>query len=624
MSYHDDEESTLYDPPLTKRGRSRSFSASASAPTVFRSSSLPRRGSFSASRTSFQGDVPYNDGARFTDGDKQLQTPLVKLYDSLDRSTYSDEEADRQANGGRGYRDGVVYDGPGTEVGVGPSGQMREDEEADRKKRREGRQSKGQEEPAVAHTPDMEQFLAQCYDLTHSIDALENDVDQILSLRNKIASLHPSEDVGQVSLRADMEALSALTTQSGRAIVSLEVWLTRLKQWSSMLRKWIKEGTVHATLQEVGEIKYQLASAKMDFADAMERIREGAWKEEERRERTRIWMARHMRSREPEMEDDEIRKLLKAAELGAADGVAQSDVTSYAGLWALRNPFTELAELTNGMAFLHDGLDREILDTVTGKSAKKRVINLNAPNASTRRSSTRSKKSTGSSTTFVRRSGGFTGKTSSSSAAAMGGQPLPQGSYKYARAEDYMREKDLEYGYAKMQQGDRVRSRKKMVIALLLVIIAALVLFVILAMHKDSSSSSPSSSSDLNSSNSTSGSASPSSSNTFDNGLYHPTTMGETVPISSATSTSPSSSSSSESSSSAESSSQSSSSHSSSSSSSTDLTSSTSDPSSSSSTETTSSSVVWWTPASATSAQTTSQAAETTSSSGWSWGVGNS
>lgn len=33
------------------------------------------------------------------------------------------------------------------------------------------------------------------------------------------------------------------------------------------------------------------------------------------------------------------------------------------------------------MDFLHDGLDREIVDTVTGKSAKKRVINLNDPNA---------------------------------------------------------------------------------------------------------------------------------------------------------------------------------------------------------------------------------------------------
>lgn len=151
MSYYDNEEATLYDPPIAKRGRSRSFSASASAPTVFRSSSLPRRGSFSASRTSFHNDVPYNDGARFSDGEKQLQTPLTKLYDSLDRSTYSDEEADREANGGRGTRDAVVYDGNGSEVGVGPAGQMREDEEADRKKRREGRQSKGQEEPAVAH-----------------------------------------------------------------------------------------------------------------------------------------------------------------------------------------------------------------------------------------------------------------------------------------------------------------------------------------------------------------------------------------------------------------------------------------------------------------------------------------
>lgn len=52
--------------------------------------------------------------------------------------------------------------------------------------------------------------------------------------------------------------------------------------------------------------------------------------------------------------------------------------SSYAGLWALRNPFTELVELTNGMAFLHDDLDREIVDTVTGKEAQRRMINLNA------------------------------------------------------------------------------------------------------------------------------------------------------------------------------------------------------------------------------------------------------
>lgn len=84
----------------------------------------------------------------------------------------------------------------------------------------------------------------------------------------------------------------------------------------------------------------------------------------------------------------------------------------------------------------------------------------------TRRSSTRSstrssKKPVASLNDFVRRSGGFTGKTSSSSAAAMGGQPLSQGQFKYVRAQDYMREKDLEYGYAKMQQGDRVRSVSK-------------------------------------------------------------------------------------------------------------------------------------------------------------------
>ena len=58
----------------------------------------------------------------------------------------------------------------------------------------------------------------------------------------------------------------------------------------------------------------------------MERIREGAYKEQQKRERTRIWMARHIRSREPEIEDKDVRGLLKAAELGAAEGVGQSHV----------------------------------------------------------------------------------------------------------------------------------------------------------------------------------------------------------------------------------------------------------------------------------------------------------
>lgn len=59
----------------------------------------------------------------------------------------------------------------------------------------------------------------------------------------------------------------------------------------------------------------------------MERIREGAYKEQQKRERTRIWMARHIRHREPDIDDKDVKGLLKAAELGSADGVAASHVT---------------------------------------------------------------------------------------------------------------------------------------------------------------------------------------------------------------------------------------------------------------------------------------------------------
>jgi hypothetical protein len=103
----------------------------------------------------------------------------------------------------------------------------------------------------------------QLYDLTHAIDALEDDVDQILALRNKIASLDPRCDPGEESIRADLNALSALTTTSGKAIVSLETWLIQLHSWAKDVRELVKAGKAHETLQEIAEIKFQLSGAKL-------------------------------------------------------------------------------------------------------------------------------------------------------------------------------------------------------------------------------------------------------------------------------------------------------------------------------------------------------------------------
>ncbi|GJN91722.1 hypothetical protein Rhopal_004745-T1 [Rhodotorula paludigena] len=351
-----------------------------------------------------------------------------------------------------------------------------------------------EDRPGVKHTNDMEGFLAQLYDLTHSIDAVENDIDEIVGLRNKIVRLDPRVDVGQVSLRADLDALSALTTQTGKGIVAIETWLTALHKWSKQLKAYVKAGQAGETLKEVGEVKYHLATAKLDFANAMERIREGAWKEQERRERTRIWMAAHIREREPDIDDRDVKGLLKAAELGAADGVAKSHVTSYAGLWALQNPFTELAELTNGMRFLHDDLDREIVNDATGKSARKRTINLNGPPpASAKKSKKKSSKKAASQRTApftqIPASYGFFGSRGS---LLSGTHPrnFPQDETAFDRkmrlleAEQFATEKDLEYGFARQAQQERINRRKKLIIALLLVLIAALIVLIVLSTMK--------------------------------------------------------------------------------------------------------------------------------------------
>lgn len=160
--------------------------------------------------------------------------------------------------------------------------------------------------------------------------------------------------------------MSALTTQTGRGIVAIEDWLWSLYTWSKKVKDLVKSGQTGETLEEVAEIKYHIASAKMvssreepvytlrvdqhlpcrtsptpwsgescsgticvgvtSISSFAHRIREGAQQEAFRRERTRIWMARHIRHREPNIADRDVRGLLKAAELGAADGIAECHV----------------------------------------------------------------------------------------------------------------------------------------------------------------------------------------------------------------------------------------------------------------------------------------------------------
>lgn len=106
--------------------------------------------------------------------------------------------------------------------------------------------------------------------------------------------------------------------------------------------------------------------------------------------------------------------------------------SSYAGLWALRNPFTELAELTHGMSFLHNDLDRDIVDTVTGQNTSKRVIDFDQP------------------------------------AATVASAQSPMLLYKYNQNKLHAEELDFEYGFAKKVQLQRQRRRKAMVLSLLL------------------------------------------------------------------------------------------------------------------------------------------------------------
>ncbi|BGP21858.1 hypothetical protein Rt10032_c01g0555 [Rhodotorula toruloides] len=459
----------LYDPPharkSTSRLRARSASLSASsAPSsqVFGTASRARRQSLSSVPTT-------NKGAQSSGNlsDEEHQEPLIDLSPAPSRDSLS-----------------------------GSSKQSKPDAAADHSLWRDGRQSKQQmqeDDKTFKPTPDMESFMAQLYDLTHAIDALENDIDEIVCLRNKIVKLDPKVDVGQVSLCSDLDALAALTTQTGKGIVSLETWLRQLSDWSFDVEGLVKQGKLSETQAEIDEIKYHVSSAMQDFREAMERIREGAEKERFRRERTRIWMVRHIRHREPGIKDEDIFGLLRASELGAADGIVKNSVTSYAGLFALQNPFTELEALTrDNMCFFHDVYDDDVVNEMTGRSGRKRVMNLKDPRLTASKKPKKSKKSSTTKPTapasrpFFGSRYGFIStmrpqRTGHASLLDDPDEDAYERKFRYIQGEQMAAERDLEYGFARQYEMDRVERRKKGIIALLAVIILALIVAIIIA-----------------------------------------------------------------------------------------------------------------------------------------------
>ncbi|KAM0793086.1 hypothetical protein ACM66B_000569 [Microbotryomycetes sp. NB124-2] len=453
---------TLYDPPPSRRPRSDSgnvgvFRSSASGPSST-IGSLSRRNSVSTL-------VPAS-----TSDDVKISDPFATFKDKADDSravdaNFSDQEVERINRGA------AARAPPDSDTSHSESGTENDDDEsksldndprirrerqtmqdpldelADRKVEREGRRSKLQEmeeEPNYHPSAFMEHFHGELFELTHSIDELENDIDQIVKIRNKIVTLSPKQDPGQQSVRAMLNGQASLVNDTGRRIVALEQWLLGLYHWMKDLRAAVKRGETGASLNDVAEVKYQISSAKLDFANAMSRIREGAWKEEERRERTRVWMARHMRLREPDWEDEQVRKMLKAAELDSAKGIGKhlQDVTSYAALFALRNPFTELAELTRGMDFMKEALDREIVDEVIHNKPARSNVNVAYGNAA-------------------------------------------NAPFKFHVVDDkHLESLDFEYGFARGQRKQRELNRKRLVIALLVVLIVFMVFIVWLASLK--------------------------------------------------------------------------------------------------------------------------------------------
>lgn len=157
MSLSDASDSgsdTLYDPPITKprqtplRGRSASFSAGGNrgdaraGPEVEPAAYDPPPLRSSVRRSASLPRPRPDPGSQFTQGERELETPLVRMYDDIDRLRYATWQRSRQDRVQGDLETGRAGGGVGNDL---------LDEEEDRRAQRPGRQSRGQESPVVDH-----------------------------------------------------------------------------------------------------------------------------------------------------------------------------------------------------------------------------------------------------------------------------------------------------------------------------------------------------------------------------------------------------------------------------------------------------------------------------------------
>ncbi|GAA6052342.1 hypothetical protein JCM3770_007261 [Rhodotorula araucariae] len=183
--------------------------------------------------------------------------------------------------------------------------------------------------------------------LSAVVSSLSDDLSVLLAFRDRVIASGP------LSTADELGALAAQTTALGSGVLALAPAVSTTAQRLARLSALARQGLTAALDAELGVLEESLATARLDAARVVDRVRRAAWDEVDARESAKRRLEERVRAENAAIGDDGVAMAVRTAFVGAQRRVAELDVLSYAGRVALENPATELAQLLDEAGDAH-------------------------------------------------------------------------------------------------------------------------------------------------------------------------------------------------------------------------------------------------------------------------------
>ncbi|KAM0755964.1 hypothetical protein T439DRAFT_351694 [Meredithblackwellia eburnea MCA 4105] len=186
-------------------------------------------------------------------------------------------------------------------------------------------------------------FMFQMGRVQQKAETFSSNIAQLETYREKVIAL-PVDGLYDTKSQPILEDLATLTIST---VATIEPLVKDLKVLHTKVNYLgAGSGKVFVTADETDSAKRRLVEATDSLKGSVETIRASsrvqAFHEEHKREETRIRSARRIQTHMPQLDDEGVIRLLKSAETSGRAPLSTLDVESFAGRWALENPFTEL------------------------------------------------------------------------------------------------------------------------------------------------------------------------------------------------------------------------------------------------------------------------------------------